>query len=91
MSTTELTKKVRELRELQDLIAQAEAEAEAIRDEIKAEMLARSTDEMNVDVFTVRWKTVNGTRFDSTAFKNMMPDLYKQFSRPTACRRFSVV
>ena len=38
MSTNELESKVRELRQLQALIAEAEAEAETIRDAIKVFM-----------------------------------------------------
>ena len=38
MSTTELEMKIRELRQLQQLIEEAQAEAEGIRDVIKAHM-----------------------------------------------------
>lgn len=38
MSANELEKKVRELRQLQSLIEEAQAEAEAIKDQIKAHM-----------------------------------------------------
>lgn len=38
MSTTELEMKIRELRQLQQLIEEAQAEAEDIRDAIKAHM-----------------------------------------------------
>ena len=38
MSTTELEMKIRELRQLQQLIEEAQAEAEGIRDAIKAHM-----------------------------------------------------
>ena len=37
MSTTELEMKIRELRQLQQLIEEAQAEAEGIRDAIKAQ------------------------------------------------------
>ena len=46
MSTIEITSKLESLRELEDLIEEAKAEAEAIRDEIKAEMLSRDTEEL---------------------------------------------
>ena len=58
MSTNEMSAKVRELKELQQLIEEATAEAEAIKDAIKAEMEARSVEEMTVDVFKVRWKNL---------------------------------
>lgn len=38
MTTTEIAAKCRELRELQALIAEAEAEAEAVKDALKAAM-----------------------------------------------------
>ena len=48
MSTIEITSKIESLRELEELIEEAQAEAEALRDEIKAEMLSRNTEEMSV-------------------------------------------
>lgn len=41
MSTIEITSKIEALRELEELIEEAKAEAETLRDEIKAEMMAR--------------------------------------------------
>ena len=41
MSTNELEMKIRELRQLQQLIEEAQAEAEGIRDAIKAHMGAQ--------------------------------------------------
>lgn len=90
MGTHELTSKVRELKELQALIEEATAEAEAIRDEIKAHMTVQGTEEMTVDVFKVRYKTVMSSRFDSTAFKAKYSKLYNQFTKPTISMRFSL-
>lgn len=90
MSTNELTGKVRELKELKALAEELAAEITAIEDQIKAELTARNTEELTVDVFKVRWTRVTSTRFDTARFKKVMPDLYKQFSKPTESRRFSV-
>ena len=90
MSTIELTAKVRGLKALQLLIEEAQAEAETIKDAIKAEMTAREVDEMQVDVFKIRWREVTTNRFDTTAFKTKYSDLYNQFTTPTTTRRFSV-
>lgn len=46
MSTIEITSKIEALKELEALIEEAKAEAEALRDEIKTEMLNRNTEEM---------------------------------------------
>ena len=48
MSTIEITSKIEALKELDSLIEEAKAEAETLRDEIKAEMLNRNTEEMEV-------------------------------------------
>lgn len=90
MSQNELTAKIRELKQLKQLIEEAEAEIETIQDAIKAEMTAAGTDEMTVDVFTVRWKPVKSSRFDTTAFKKTHADLYAQYTKPTTTRRFTI-
>ncbi|NLB82498.1 MAG: hypothetical protein GX800_13025 [Clostridiaceae bacterium] len=90
MSTTELTSKVRELKELKVMAEELEAEITAIEDIIKAEMTARGTEEMMVDIFKVRYSTVKSSRFDTTAFKKTHQDLYNQYTKETVTRRFSV-
>jgi len=90
MTQNELTAKIRELKELQQLIDEATAEADAIRDAIKAEMTAAGVDELIVDVFKVRWQKVTSNRFDTTAFKKTHADLYAQYTKPQETRRFTV-
>ena len=90
MTKAEMIKKIEELNEWEELKAQADAEAEALRDSIKQEMLARETDEMEVGQYIVRWTSILTQRFDSTSFKKAMPDVYKAFTKQTASRRFSI-
>ena len=90
MSTIEITSKIEALRDLESLIEEAKAEAETLRDEIKAEMLNRDTEELTAGQYIVRYTTVLSNRFDSTAFKKVMPDVYKDFIKQTASRRFSI-
>ncbi len=90
MSTNELTTKIRELKELQALIETAQAEAEAIKDDLKAYMIETGTDEVNVDIFKIRYAIVKSSRFDTTAFKKNHGDLYAQYTRQTETRRFTV-
>ena len=90
MSTNELTKKIEALKEWETVIAEAQAEAEAIRDSIKAEMLARGLDELEAGQYIVRWSTVLSNRFDITSFKKVMPDVYKSFTKQITSRRFSI-
>lgn len=90
MDQHELTGKVRELKELKTLAAELQDEITALEDELKAELAASGTDEMNVDIFTVRYQAVRSNRFDSAAFKQTHADLYRQYTRQTEYKRFSV-
>ena len=45
---------------------------------------------MEAGQYIVRWTSVLSQRFDSTAFKKVMPDVYKSFIKQTASRRFSI-
>ena len=90
MSTIEIISKIEALKELEALIEEAKAEAEALRDEIKTEMLNRNTEEMEAGQYIVRWTPVLSQRFDSTAFKKVMPDIYKSFTKQVSSRRFSI-
>ena len=90
MSTIEIESKVNALRELESLIEEAKAEAESIRDEIKQEMLTRDTEELTAGQFIIRWTSVLSQRFDSTAFKKVMPDVYKAYTKQVSSRRFTI-
>ncbi len=90
MSTNEMTSKVREYKELKALMEQIQGELTALEDEIKAEMTARDTEVMDVDVYKIRWTTVNSSRLDTTALKKALPEIAEQYTKTTTCRRFSI-
>ena len=90
MSTIEITSKIEALKDLESLIEEAKAEAEALRDEIKTEMLNRDTEELEAGQYIVRWTSVLTQRFDTTAFKKVMPDVYKSYTKQISSRRFTI-
>ena len=90
MCKKELIAKIQQLKELEELIDEATAEAEALKDAIKAEMVKKNTEEMMVDRFIIRYTVVSSNRFDSTAFKKVMPDMYKAYTKQVTSRRFSI-
>ena len=90
MSTIEIKGKIEALKDLESLIEEAKAEAEALRDEIKTEMLNRDTEELEAGQYIVRWTSVLTQRFDTTAFKKVMPDVYKAYTKQVSSRRFSI-
>lgn len=90
MATNEMIKKIEALNEWEKIIADAQAEAEALRDEIKAEMMERETEELTAGKYIVRWTSVLSNRFDTTAFKKVYGDLYKAFTKQSASKRFTI-
>ena len=90
MSKHELIKRIEYLRELEDMEAEIKAEAETIRESLKAEMADRETEELVVGNYIVRWTSVLSNRFDTTGFKKHYGELYKAFTKQSASRRFSV-
>ena len=90
MSTIEITSKIEALKALEALIEEAKAEAETLRDEIKAEMLNRDTEELEAGQYIIRWTSVLSQRFDSTAFKKVMPDVYRAYIKQVSSKRFSI-
>ena len=90
MSKNEIVSKIEAIRELEDLIAEANTEAEALRDAIKQQMLLENTEEMTAGAYIVRWTSVLTNRFDSTAFKREHSDLYKAFTKSISSRRFTI-
>ena len=90
MSTIEIATKVEELKEMEALIEEAKAEAEALRDAIKTEMLNRDTEELEAGQYIIRWTSVLSNRFDTTGFKKLYGELYKQYTKQIASRRFTI-
>lgn len=90
MSTIEITSKVASLIEWTSLMEEAAAMVDSLKDEIKAEMNARGVEELEVDTHIIRYTSVLSQRFDSTAFKKVMPDVYKAYTKQVTSRRFSI-
>ena len=90
MSTIEIQVLIESLRALEELIEEAKAEAETLRDAIKQEMLNRDTEEISAGKYIVRWTSVLSQRFDSTAFKKVMPEIYKAYLKQVSSRRFTI-
>lgn len=89
MSTHEIESKVRELRQLQALIEEAQAEAEAIKDTLKA--ILGDSEELKAGEYKVTWKAVKAARIDTTALRKAFPEVARAFTRETTTRRFCVV
>ena len=88
MSINEMEAKARELRQLQALIEDAQAEAEALKDAIKAAM--GDSESIQAGEYKITWKAVTSSRIDTAALKKALPDVAERFTKETTVRRFTV-
>ena len=90
MSKIELLAKIELLNRYEAMMDELKAEADKVRDSIKAEMEAREVEELIAGQYIIRWTSVLSNRFDSTSFKKVLPDLYKAYTKQVASRRFTI-
>lgn len=88
MSTNEMERKARELRQLQALIEEAQQEAEALKDAIKAAM--GDVETITAGEYKITWKSVTSARIDTGALRKALPDVAAAFTKETTVRRFCV-
>ena len=69
---------------------QLEDEIEEAKNEIKQTMTEFKLDELIADVFTVRYKPVVTTRFDSAALKAKDKRLYDMFLKTSESMKFTI-
>ena len=68
-------------------------ELQAMNDSLKADIIALmgNNDSMVEGAARASNTLVQSSKFDSTAFKKVYPDLYTQYSKSNSYRRFTVV
>lgn len=90
MTNRQLDNRVKKIQALEAQIKELEAQADALRDEIKADLSDKGEDEHNTGSFIIRWKEVVSNRLDSKALKAALPDVFATFSKQSSSRRFTV-
>ena len=88
MSPSGIESKAPDLRQLQPLIEEAQAEAESSTDAIKAAM--GDSEELRAGEYRITWKPVQAARLDAAALRKALPDVAERFTRTTTTRRFCV-
>ena len=91
MTERRIERRLNRLAELEVQIAELQAEADTIKNEIKADMEAKGIDEMCCRDKVIRWRTIQTNRLDGKALQKAHPRIYNQFIRPCISRRFTVV
>lgn len=88
MNQKEMLDKITELRDLQALIEEAQAEADAIKDVLKANM--GDAGELRIGAYKLTYKAVTASRLDVAALRKALPDVAERFTRTATSRRFTV-
>lgn len=82
MTNKELIEKCKKYQKLSDEIAKKELEQKQIQAELKKELERKKVDEMDVDIYHFSNKATKGrTLFDTKAFAEKHPKLFKQFTK----------
>lgn len=90
MTIKELEKKAAEIKELERMKEELEAEISTMVDEVKAEMTEMGTDSVIAGAFKISWKTIVSSRLDTTALKKALPEVAARFMKETSSRRFLI-
>ncbi len=90
MSKIELLAKIELLNKYEAMVEEMKAQADTIRNEIKAEMEASELEEMIAGQYIIRYTAVLSNRFDTTAFKKVMPEIYNAYTKQVSSRRFTI-
>ena len=90
MTERMIENRVKKLKDLEAQMAALEEQAEAIKAELKADMEEKGLDELQTKSGLVRWKEIISSRLDGKALKAALPEIYAQFCRASASRRFTI-
>ena len=90
MSNIEMNTKAQAYFDLLVQIEALQAEAEAIRDSFKSQMIDLSTEEIEGDGWRATWHNVTSKRLDSKSLKADMPELFAQYSKASTTCRFTL-
>lgn len=90
MSKNEMVAMIEAMNNYDELAAKVKAKADALREQLKEEMIRQNVEELIAGAYILRYTPIISNRFDSTTFKRLYGDLYKDFTKPVSSRRFSV-
>lgn len=92
MNSHELKETIEQLKEYEELAKELSDLIDGLKDSLKAELIARDCEELEVadTSYIIRYAAVLSNRFDTTAFKKIMPDIYKAYTKQISSRRFTI-
>ena len=90
MSAIELNSIAHDLLSVRSMIAELEAEAEALTDKLKGVMVERGEEVLTGDGWKASWKNVTSSRLDGKALKAALPEVAAAYTKTTTTCRFTI-
>ena len=90
MTERMIENRVKKLSALESQNEELKEQAEAIKAELKADLEERGVQELKTKNFLIRWKEIVSNRLDGKALKAALPEIYSQYCRASASRRFTI-
>ena len=84
MSKNEMVAMIEAMNNYDELAAKVKAKADALREQLKEEMVRQNVEELIAGAYILRYTPIISNRFDSTTFKRLYSDLYKDFTKPVS-------
>ena len=91
MSNKDIEQKAKRLKVLKNKQEALQAEIDQIEADLKADLEFRGVEELHAGPFTIIWKMIQSTRFDSKRCKAENPQIYNLYAVSSSYRKFSVV
>lgn len=90
MGERALENRIRKLKALEERQKLLDQEIDSLKAEIKKDLEAKGTEELQVGIFIIRFTSVLSNKFDTKRFKEQYGELYKQFTKQKASWHFTV-
>lgn len=90
MTERMIENRAKKLQEIESQISTLQAQTEIIKLELKADLEDKGVDELKTKNFIIRWKEIISNRLDGKALKAALPEIYSQYCRESASRRFTI-
>ena len=90
MGIREIEQKAKRLKLLKNKQEGLQAEIDQLEADLKADLEHRGVEELHAGPFTVIWKMMHSTRFDSKRCKAENPELYSHYQGYFLIRLFAV-
>lgn len=90
MTERMIENRIKKLQSIEAQMKELETQVEELKAELKADLEEKGLEELKTKNFMIRWKEIVNNHIDSKALKASFPDIYNQFLKQTASRRFTV-